>query len=100
MRNLAKHCIIKNCKKPAYAKKLCRNHYSKEWVKKNPAKYQLIKKRYYERNRSDVLKKVEEYQEKNYRKIQKRKREYYLKNRSRILELKRDRYHESKKTKR
>jgi len=94
---LSKNCSIKNCKKPVDSKKLCRNHYTQQWVKKNPEKYQLIKRRYYERNRTDVLKKVEKYQEKNYRKIQKQKREYYLKNRSRILKLKRERYHESKK---
>jgi len=94
---LAKNCSIKNCKKPVHAKRLCNNHYSQEWAKKNPLKIQMVKKRYYERNRVEILKRVTDYQENNYKKIQKKSREYYLENRSRILKLKKERYYNSKK---
>jgi len=97
VRNLAKNCCIKNCKNPAYSKNLCKSHYSKEWVKKNPEKDHAIRRRYYERNRLEILKRVAKYQEKNYEKIQKRHREYYLENRSRILKLKKERDRNSKK---
>ena len=97
MRDLVKHCHIKNCKKLVHAKNLCKSHYSQEWVKKNPTKHQMIKRRYYERNRLEILKRVSKYQDKNHKKIQKQSREYYLKNRTRILKLRKERYWDSKK---
>jgi hypothetical protein len=93
---LVKHCSIKNCKQLVHAKSLCENHYSQDWAKKNPTKIKVNKKRYYEINRLEILKRVEEYQEKNFKKIQKQHREYYLENRSRILKLRKERYWNSK----
>ena len=57
----------------------------KEYVRKNPEKDKINRRRYYERNKSKILVKVKIYQEENRDKKTKRQREHYAENRDRLV---------------
>jgi len=89
---LTKICSVKDCEKPVNAKGYCKTHYQKEWIKKNPEKDKINRRRYYKKNKPKILVRVKKYKKKNYDKVLKRKREHYSENRERLVNEKRKRY--------
>ena len=86
---MTKVCLVKDCIKSVNAKGLCKTHYLKKWKEENPEKAKRIERRYYKKNKSEILKRDKIYKDKNRDKILKRKKEHYAENRERLVNEKR-----------
>lgn len=66
---------------------LCHNCYNRQWVKKNPERVHIIRKKIYEKNREKIKKEVKQWQSKNLEKVKHYKKKHSQTKKGKISQL-------------